>query len=367
MAHECATRSMISPVRPTGFAGWRPATSTGGNAGGRHAIHHPKTAGRQPRTLISDRAAAARPDAAHRRARAGEDPTARNRVDSLQRTNEHAEQSEYSLRRVFNSPQLLMLSGIGRRSSYKSSGSRTGRTAGRAQSARSSPVALIWNRLEPGPFHRNCESIVPRQHGPRAAVPRRPQQRASGRDRLRKKPPRSGSARYRVPAAVRTLETRPWFPGCRRPIRRRDTAVLYIRAATDSDVASADPPTSADRIQLPAEPDNLALRKRTLARDVTGKNRWTGFAGTVAPTRISDQAQSTPGSANVSRQPSSDLCHRQQGARPELRVHGSKICGRRCLALPDMPSAHINAIVMMLAERAADLIRGRPPLAPANV
>ena len=36
-------------------------------------------------------------------------------------------------------------------------------------------------------------------------------------------------------------------------------------------------------------------------------------------------------------------------------------------ALPDMPSAHINAIVMMLAERASDLIRGHPPLAPLNV
>jgi len=34
---------------------------------------------------------------------------------------------------------------------------------------------------------------------------------------------------------------------------------------------------------------------------------------------------------------------------------------------PDMPSAHINAIVMALAERASDLIRGNPPLARANV
>ena len=53
---------------------------------------------------------------------------------------------------------------------------------------------------------------------------------------------------------------------------------------------------------------------------------------------------------------------------PELKVRG--IDGLRVVdasALPDMPSAHINAIVMMLAERAADLIRGRPPLAPANV
>jgi choline dehydrogenase-like flavoprotein len=35
--------------------------------------------------------------------------------------------------------------------------------------------------------------------------------------------------------------------------------------------------------------------------------------------------------------------------------------------LPNMPSAHINAIIMMLAERAADLIRGIPPLSPANL
>jgi choline dehydrogenase-like flavoprotein len=53
---------------------------------------------------------------------------------------------------------------------------------------------------------------------------------------------------------------------------------------------------------------------------------------------------------------------------PELKVRGTEALRVvDAAALPDMPSAHINAIVMMLAERASDLIRGRQPLAPLNV
>ena len=33
---------------------------------------------------------------------------------------------------------------------------------------------------------------------------------------------------------------------------------------------------------------------------------------------------------------------------------------------PDMPSAHTNAAVMAIADRAADLILGRSPLLPSN-
>jgi choline dehydrogenase-like flavoprotein len=48
---------------------------------------------------------------------------------------------------------------------------------------------------------------------------------------------------------------------------------------------------------------------------------------------------------------------------PQFRVHGTeRLRVADASAMPDLVSAHINACVLMMAEKASDMIRGKPAL-----
>jgi 4-pyridoxate dehydrogenase len=286
---------------------------------------------------------------------------------------------------VFNSPQLLMLSGIGPAAHLRELGIAPLVDLPVGRNLRDHlMVGLRWRRLGPGPFRRlmRADRIALAmaqawlfRTGPATALPMGLYAFLRSRPELE-----APDIEFLFPAAP--LDPRPWFPGVTPTYEDAfgiNPVLLHPRSQGEVTLRSFDPaePVRIVNNFLAEDADLATLREGfRLAQDVAHQPSMDAFRGQAlapgaelkADTEIDDWIRNTVITVNHPL----GTCAMGRGSDavldPELKVRGVEALRVvDAAALPDMPSAHINAIVMMLAERASDLIRDRPPLAPVSV
>jgi 4-pyridoxate dehydrogenase len=286
---------------------------------------------------------------------------------------------------VFNSPQLLMLSGIGPAAHLHDVGITALIDLPVGRNLRDHlQVRLRWSRLGRGPFRRlmRADRIALAmaqawlfRTGPATMLP-------NGLKAFLKTRSEFEAPDIEFLFLGAPLDARIWFPGVTPPHEDAfgiHPVLLHPRSQGEVTLASADPFALVRIVNnFLSDPADLRTLREAfrLANDIAHQPPMDAFRGqALSPVaklstdaEIDDWIRNTVitvnhplGTCAMGRGPNAVLD-------PDLKVRG--IEGLRVVdaaALPDMPSAHINAIVMMLAERASDLIRGRQPLAPSNL
>ena len=296
----------------------------------------------------------------------------------------HAEREVILCGGVINSPQLLMLSGIGDPAELAAHGiavkAALPGVGKNLQDHISASVA--YARKEPGPFHKamRFDRIVPalvraylRGEGIATGLP-------TGRMAFLKSRPDAAlpDVQFIFNAAPMTAAPYLW------PFRRRLRGRLRLprRGA-----AAGEPGPARARLRRPAasaahppefprhrqRPHNAARRPahgaRGLPASSDGRRSWR------ARSRRATARRQTPISTRISAPISITVhhplgtCKMGPGSDPlavvdaELRVFGTE--GLRVVdgsVMPDLVGGNINAPIIMIAEKAADLVRGRQPL-----
>jgi 4-pyridoxate dehydrogenase len=281
---------------------------------------------------------------------------------------------------AFNTPHLLMLSGIG--------------PADHLRTFNIAPIAdlpvgnnlqdhlkaeLLWERPSSGPFHalmrldRAAVGMLQGyllHRGPATHLP-------FGIHAFIKTTPELDVPDIEFMLRGAPLGAGPWFPGFLKAYADGFSiapAILHPKSRGDVRLTSADP-RAAMRIHynfLSAPGDIVKLREGLrLARQLASQRALDRFRGKEllpGPNVKSDDEVDA-----YIRKTTSTVSHPVSTCRmgtdeqsvldPELRVRG--IEALRVVdgsALPDLVSAHTNACVIMMAEKAADMIRCRPPL-----
>lgn len=286
---------------------------------------------------------------------------------------------------VINTPQLLMLSGIGDPGELRAHGIAAKVDlpgVGKNLQDHVSTI-LTYRRAEPGPFQRmmRLDRIGPAilqayflGKGFASDVP-------GGITAFLKSEAGLEAPDIQFLLTAAPFGAHPWLPPFRQPFADGfacRVVLLHPESRGHVRLASADP-TAAPVIQqnfLGAEADWRALRAGIrMARDVAAQPSMRAFVGAEigpGPGKTSDadiDAYIRATSITVHHPlgtcrmgPDSD---KAAVVDPQLRVRGVE--GLRVVdasVMPDLVSGNINGPVVMIAEKASDMIRGRPALLP---
>ena len=281
---------------------------------------------------------------------------------------------------AFNSPQLLMLSGIGPAEHLRSVDIDPIADLPVGQNLQDHlAVLLMYSRTEPSEFLDNMRLDKMALNmmrawmfgtGPATVVPGGLHAFIKTRPEL-SVPDVEFMFRGAPPAAAL------WFPGWKKPyadgygIR---PALLHPDSRGEVLLRSNDPRAKVKIVTnfFTAPNDLPTLRQGfKIARDVAAQPPLARFRGaeTSPGPKVRTDAQIDNWIRNVAataNHPAS-TCLMGTGpgsvVDPEFRVHGTeRLRVVDASAMPDLVSAHINACVLMMAEKASDLIRGKPVL-----
>lgn len=287
---------------------------------------------------------------------------------------------------TFNSPQLLMLSGIGPADHLKSVGVDpvVDLPVGKNLQDHLAAMIMFTRPTNPSPFRDTlrADRIVRAMiqaylfgTGPGTVVP-------GGLHAFIKTSPDQP-----VPDIEFMFRGLPgaagmWFPGIKKAyldgygIR---PCLLHPESRGEVLLRSADP-TAAPRIvyNFFSSPNDLPKLREgfKIARDVAHQKAMDPYRGeetaTTAKARTDAEIEAYLKRAAITAHHPAGTCKMGTDAQsvldPQLRVRGLE--GLRVVdasAMPDMVGAHINACVIMMADKASDMIRGRDPLPAGNV
>jgi 4-pyridoxate dehydrogenase len=289
---------------------------------------------------------------------------------------------------VVNSPQLLMLSGIGDPEDLRRHGiavrAALPSVGHNLQDHISAPVA--YARREPGPLHKKMRAdriarelarAYFRGEGIAADLP-------VGLTAFLPTAPGLPYPDIQLLFVAGSLDAGPYMPPFRPPYADAFACrVVLLRPESRGRItlASADPfaPPRIRQNFLATDKDRATLRAGLrMAREIGAASPLAPFSGgEIAPGSgcVSDaEFDAHIRATGITVHHPLGTCKMGRESDPtavvdaELKVLGVE--GLRVVdasVMPDLVGGNINAPVIMIAEKAADLIRGRPPLAPVNV